>query len=587
MTLLRPDFLLLLLAWLPFCFWLYKKQSYASSWQSIIDPALFDALSGHELATKRKRFFLLPLIGGLIIIALSGPAIENLETRSAHQGNLYVLLDSSLSMAGTDLAPDRMTRAKRMIADWAGSGLFDKTSVIVYAGSAHTLTPLTNDVETLNTQLNPLSPFLMPALGNRADLAFEHVTKHLTSSNLGPAHILWLTDDVPANRLSAIKNAMPDTISKTLVPVGTQAGSPIPLPGDQGFHSENGKIVVVQADIGNITKMGRDLGFSISTVGSQPNALALGKLAKGKSAQSGYADIGFWLLIPIGLLLLFQLNSQVNRGVSASVLLTFILLSPEQSMAFELFKNKNQRAYEALLNNTPEQTIELSSIPELTGQAQFQSEQFEESAQSFLQAPTADALYNAGNALAHAGKLEEAIEAYDQALELAAHDKAKSNKELIEEFLKQQQKQQDQQDSEQGDNSDKQEDSSDSDSQSSESEQSESEQSESEQSSEQDQQSKDEQSASEEESEEESESASESDEQEKGDDEEESESKSAQENTAEEGQQSIEKTAEELKADQEVEAILNQLSSQPGSILQHKFKYQYLQNPTQADGTQW
>ncbi|WP_287439709.1 VWA domain-containing protein [Reinekea sp.] len=563
---LRPYLLLLLVLWLPLAYRLIRNGQHQSAWQRLIDPALYAALAGQVSARRQMRSWLVPILGVLIILALAGPAQPTNSAQSVTQGNLYVVLDNSLSMAGTDLLPNRLTRAKRMIADWAGSGLFDKTSVIVYSASAHLLTPLTRDVATLSTQLAALTPFLMPEFGNNAEQAFALLAGQLVSGDGPAAHVLWLTDDIAAAKVNAIRQALPKAQSWTVVAVGTAAGSPIPLPNEQGYLSDNDQLVVVSTQIGDLLQRAAGLGFSAAEMGSQPSLRLLGEQSVNVAEQMAVQDLGYWLLLPIALLLLW-VNRQASLSSAGVLMLVLLSGAPNEALAVDLLHNRNQQAYQALVRQDPELALQLAKDPALRAEAQYQSGQFELAAKTFLSLATPEALFNAGNALAHDGKLEEAVQAYQQSLDRAPNPAAEKNKALIEAFLQQQQEQQDSQSGEQnpdapsepneqpdggepsqpGDQAEPQPGNTDQDGNPTEAP----------------------------ESSETSQAAQEQAAQEAAD------------QAAEQAAAGEEKSAEQLRADQEVQAVLNQLQAPAGSLLQQKFRYQFQQNPIEPDGTLW
>jgi len=558
---LRPYLLLLLLLWLPLAYRLIRNGRHQSAWQRLIDPTLYAALAGQVSARRRMRSWLVPILGVLIILALAGPAQPTNSAQSVTQGNLYVVLDNSLSMAGTDLLPNRLTRAKRMIADWAGSGLFDKTSVIVYSASAHLLTPLTQDVATLGTQLAALTPFLMPEFGNNAEQAFALLADQLASGDGPAAHVLWLTDDIAANKVNAIRQALPKAQSWTVVAVGTAAGSPIPLPNEQGYLSDNDQLVVVSTQIGDLLQRAAGLGFSAAEMGSQPSLRLLGEQSVNVAEQMAVEDLGYWLLLPIALLLLW-VNRQASLSSAGVLMLVLLSGAPNEALAVDLLHNRNQQAYQALVRQDPELALQLAKDPALRAEAQYQSGQFELAADTFLSLATPAALFNAGNALANAGKLEAAIQAYQQSLDRAPNPAAEKNKALIEAFLQQQeqQEQQEQQDSQSGEP-------------------------ESDAPSESNQQPNDgepdqpgDQDGNPTEAPESSETSQAAQEQ---------AAQEAADQAAEQAAAGEEKSAEQLRADQEVQAVLNQLQAPAGSLLQQKFRYQFQQNPIEPDGTLW
>ncbi len=568
MTLIRPTFLLLFIIWLPLCYWLIKNLSHQGQWQKVIDPSLFKALSSNQVSKNYGTSFLVPTVGCLIIIALAGPAIETNEAQSAHQGNLFVILDNSLSMAAEDISPDRITRAKRIIADWANSGLFDKTSVTLYSGSAHTLTPLTRDVNTLNVQLAPVTPFIMPAMGNHPELAMQKTKEQIENMGITDAHLLWITDDIAKASVSKLKSNIPNAISKTIIAIGTAEGKPIPLPNDQGFLTQEGKIVIVPMNEVQISDIAKSIGFKVLPLNSSPSPQLLENIEARTSDQRGYKDLGFWLLIPIAAILLWVARRQASIAIMPLLLITLNLAAmPKQANANDLFLNKDQKAYQALINNNPDRAIELSDNQSIMAQALFDQQQYQKSADEFLLIENQDALYNAGNALAHAGKLEEAIDAYDQALAMGEHKLAKKNKSLIEDYLKQQESSE-QNRKEESDEKQQQQ------------QQQQQQQNSPEQNSKQDP--SDEQSSGGQEKED-AEKNKKSEQQEKGSENQEK-PKQAKDHTDKNAEVL---TPEQLREEQQVEAILNQLQPENSALLQNKFNYQYQKNPTESDGTLW
>jgi len=92
------------------------------------------------------------------------------------------------------------------------------------------------------------------------------------------------------------------------------------------------------------------------------------------------------------------------------------------------------------------QAAELFQDPAWKGSARYRAGDYEKALESFSQLDGADALYNRGNALAHLGRLQEAVAAYDEALKQnPTNADARHNKALVEKLLEQQQQQQQQQ----------------------------------------------------------------------------------------------------------------------------------------------
>ncbi|EAR09601.1 tetratricopeptide repeat protein [Reinekea blandensis] len=576
MTLLRPEYLLLLLAWLPATLWWLKRRG-DSDWQQLMDAELFDHLqrrtSGRPVRASR---LVLPLFLLCLILALSGPAVYRTSSSTLNQGNLYVLLDNSLSMAIEDISPDRLTRAKRMIIDWSRSGLFGKTTVVTYSGSAHVLTPLTADSDTLELQLQTLTPYIMPQFGNRPDLAIQ---KLIDGQASGPSHLLWLTDDLPASRLNNIQAAVSGFSTRSLVAVGTPQGGPIPLPEDQGYLQQDGSLVVVETDQEQIQRTGQDLGFTLVSLDDQPRAQWF-EATQSMADQNGRftQDIGYWLLLPMILIWTLSRRQTLLPGLLLCSLA--VAPNPQSPMAASMFKNSEQQAYSAFLNEDYADAASQTDNPMLKGEALFRQGQYEQAAQAFAQSNDADAHFNRGNALAHAGKYQEALAAYQDALNLGPHESARQNLKTLQDYLDKQQQEtpqpsDSQQQGERSSNPDEESSTTpDSNAGSNEPSSEDAREQNGESESNQDQTDAERHAPNE---------------QDAGQ-QQEAEQQSLSENDSEmtpESQASAQERAEALREQQETEAILNRLDSPSGNLLQRKFRYQYQQNPTDPDETLW
>ncbi|MFQ3229408.1 VWA domain-containing protein [Reinekea sp.] len=573
MTFVRPEWLWLFIVLIPITYLWLKHAQPKTNWQQVIEADLYQAIAGNLKQSHRKQSWLLPLMFALAIIAIAGPALKLGNVQTATQGNLVVILDNSLSMEATDVTPNRITRAKRMITDWTQNGLFSQSAVIVYSGSAHWLTPFTGDAKTLDVQLAPIDPFIMPALGSHPEYAFALLNERLNTLPESQLNILWLTDDITLKQADKIERMLPEKANKYLAIIGTEQGSAIPLPNDNGFLTDGDNMVIVKVDRSQLHNIGQKIGFNSINLGDQPTPDLLSKNINQKTLVPNSQEVGYWLVIPIIALFILLMRSQAHLLFTVAVI-AFVSY-PSDSYANEisdLFLNADQKAKQFLDQQEYQQALETAKSAELKGHAAFGLGDYELAADEFENLNTATGFYNYGNSLAQQGKLPEAISAYDQALTLADHTNARNNKLAIEAFLKQQEQQQSQDSSteQQPDNKEA------GDPQSSESESNQSEQGEPEQSqnspSEAAEPTESEQQSEAEASEESNEEPEESDQQ-----------------NANQGQETNESalSPEELRQQQQIESLLNQLESTPGYVTQHKFKYQFQQNPTQEEGTLW
>ncbi|MBZ2168329.1 VWA domain-containing protein [Marinobacter sp. F4216] len=456
---LRPAWLLLILC-LPLVVLVLRQLSLGDSgWSRIIPQRLLAPVIRHRgSAGKTARSPLLPVMVAVVVlaIALAGPAWRQAPTPLKQQGDsLVIVLDLSLSMLATDVEPNRLTLAKRKIRDILAERKGNLNGLIVYSADTHVVAPLTDDGKTIEAMLDVLDPVIMPAPGNRTDLAIAQARNLLDNGAPGRGRILLIADAVDDRYFSAIEETLDaGGVSLSTLVVGTSEGGPIPL-AKRGFIRDNGNIVITRADPEGMEDLaektgGRSHGLTLDNTDIDALALASSKQDDWQDEDSSesinqWQDDGYWLLwLAVPLFLIGW-----RRGAFAVLLLATLPMGPQPAHAMEwdeLWQREDQRAPELIKDNPSAASRQLRS-PEWRGSALYRSENYDQAARAFAQSDSARADYNRGNALARAGKLEQAIEAYDSALSKAPEmDDARFNRDLVEDLLEQQQQQdQDQQ----------------------------------------------------------------------------------------------------------------------------------------------
>ncbi|GGE58711.1 hypothetical protein GCM10011533_09100 [Streptosporangium jomthongense] len=448
---LRPLWLLLLILAPVLYAVLKRKSSGDSGWSGLIpEPFLSPVIRRYGGAVQKRGSMLVPAISAIAIlsVALAGPAWREAPTPLKKPGDgLVIALDLSLSMLATDLEPDRLTRAKRKIRDILALREGSLTGLVVYSGDAHVVTPLTDDSNTLTGMLNVLDPVIMPAQGNRADLAVAKARELLEQGAPGAGRILLITDGVSERYRDSINSTLSGTgFTLSILAAGTPDGGPIPL-ARRGFIRDNGNVVISRTNPDKLAQLANSNGGAsreLTLDDSDISALKLGPVesAEWQDTDTGltinrWKDDGYWLLwLALPLLLLGW-----RRGALTAMALILLPAMPQPAAAMDwdsLWQREDQRGAE-LISKDPAVAARQLESPEWRGSALYRAEQYEDAARAFSQADTPRADYNRGNALARAGKLEEAIKAYDEALVRKPDmDDARINREIVQDLLRQQ-----------------------------------------------------------------------------------------------------------------------------------------------------
>ena len=102
----------------------------------------------------------------LILICLARPQIVSERTDRYSEGiDIMLLLDISDSMTEKDLSPNRLEAAKNVARDFIKGRLQDRIGLIIFAGEAVSLCPLTADYELLYGFLDEIKPDMIPIAG--------------------------------------------------------------------------------------------------------------------------------------------------------------------------------------------------------------------------------------------------------------------------------------------------------------------------------------------------------------------------------------------------------------------------------------
>jgi Ca-activated chloride channel family protein len=310
----------------------------------------------------------------------------------------------------------------------------------------------------------------MPSQGSSIEVGLAKAADLLRQAGSNRGEVLLITDAVASPRAFDLAESLrSDGVTTSILAVGTAQGAPIPAIGG-GFLTDNrGQVVVPQLNVDNLERLAAAGGgrFARLTAGDTDldrlfprEFVGSAQLTADEEPREAdiWRDQGIWLCL--ALLPLVALG--FRRGW-VYVLVAGLAFPSHQAFAFawsDLWLRPDQQGIRALERNAPDQAADLFADPEWLAAARYQARQYDASASALNGIDTADAHYNRGNALARAGKLTEAIEAYDRTLELAPdHEDAQFNRELVADLLEDQPPEEQQNDSdqrEQGDSGDDQ-----------------------------------------------------------------------------------------------------------------------------------
>ncbi|MCY4093602.1 MAG: VWA domain-containing protein [Gammaproteobacteria bacterium] len=429
---LRPWWLLLLIT-APLLIWAQIRfVARANNWHKVISDSLFDALIESK-SSRRVRFAMAlpPLALSCAAIALAGPTYERLpQPVETKHDPLVIVLDLTLSMGSTDIQPSRIERAKFKVSDILEHRDEGLTGLVVYAGDAYVVTPLTSDTSNILNLLPSLHPEMMPVRGSNVVAAVKLANSLFGSLGQDRGRILLLTDGI--SDFGALRDTVDARFPLSILGIEpTEEATPR---GDEaaGQRLLRDFAMVTGGRYRSITLTDDDIEYLL-----QAPTLTETELLDNQTFDTWH-DIGYLLVLPLALLIALSMR----RGGLAVVLLV-IGTHIDAGWLEDLWVPKDRQALAAHDEGNFDAAADLFRDPKWRAVAKYRSGSFAEAEELFSQGESLDSIYNRGNALAWEGRFSDALQVYDAVLsQNPDHEDAQHNKAVIEALLEAMQKQQ-------------------------------------------------------------------------------------------------------------------------------------------------
>ena len=292
-----------------------------------------------------------------------------------------------------------------------------QVGLIVYSNEPFQITPL-SDGQIASNLLSEVNFNIMPENGDRLDRAINLAIEKLQNASFSQGNIVVFSADAGQGFEQAIKEAekaKSKHYQVSIINVNSEPTDKLKLIAQKG-----GGLYL------NITPNDSDIRQLATRINDNIKELRLSE-----NLRSQWLDYGYYLLlIPLlGCLYFFR------KGIVWCVLF-FVALTESAFAGF--FINSNQEALEDYNVGDYVSASEKFIDARWKGASYYKQGKYEQALQQFSLGNDTTSLYNQGNALAKAGKIEEAIKKYEEVLSREPqHEDAKFNLE----YLKQQQSQ--------------------------------------------------------------------------------------------------------------------------------------------------
>jgi Ca-activated chloride channel family protein len=335
MTFARPDLLPLVFALpavLALALWFFARRRRRIA-ALFGEHRMLARLGGAELRRfPLGRFLLIVPAGATLAFAAAGP---RWGVRAAEGStlalNVVLATDISRSMLAEDVEPNRLERsrlfARRLLRELRG----DRFGLVVFAGRAYVLAPLTIDHSAIELYIDALDPNMVSQGGSSLASALTQATDLVRGSDVGGGDraVLLLTDGEALEErdavLAAADRAARAGVRVIPVGIGTTNGATVPdVDPSSGKvvgvkHDEYGEVVISRLDDELLSDVARrtngtfvriDDAAGLTRVIAELRNMQRGQ---GENTQRVEARERFWIFALVALLLL-ALDTLLHSG---------------------------------------------------------------------------------------------------------------------------------------------------------------------------------------------------------------------------------------------------------------------------------
>lgn len=273
----------------------------------------------HSAIKSRVKFFLFLFAFTLGCLALANPRKPDDASAEIRKGiDVVIALDVSNSMLATDISPNRLAQAQNLLSSLIDKMPNDRIGFIVFAGNAYTQMPLSTDHQAAKLFVSTATPNMVPEQGTaiadallQSNAAFEEGSQRFKTIILVTDGETHDEDAVPTARQLAKKGVMVNTVGLG----STQGASIMDTVSGTPKKDENGQVVISKLNEPLLQELASETNGVYVHLQSSASALTaildqykdVDKKALVDTTGLSYESFYWWLLLPMFLLLLFEI----------------------------------------------------------------------------------------------------------------------------------------------------------------------------------------------------------------------------------------------------------------------------------------
>jgi Ca-activated chloride channel family protein len=244
-----------------FYWWAFRERERALA--TFVDAALLPTVApDFDRRRRRTRAGILLATIAALVLALAGP-MWGFHWEEIHREgvDLVVAIDTSKSMLATDVAPNRLARAKLAVQDLLAALQGDRIGLVAFAGSAFVQCPLTLDRSAFAESLAAVEVGLIPRGGTNLTEAVQLSLEAFEGHQGSHQALVLITDgeDHEGTLDEAIKRATERGVKIFTVGIGTTEGELVPVDGGY-LKDRKGQVVKSRLGEDTLKKLAIDTG---------------------------------------------------------------------------------------------------------------------------------------------------------------------------------------------------------------------------------------------------------------------------------------------------------------------------------------
>ena len=228
-------------------------------WQKNIINTIFHKKTFHQISPKHSRsmkiihFILRVVVLVFLIIALAGPRIgTKLKTINREGVDVVFALDVSKSMLVEDIAPSRLLKSIQILSKTIDQIVSDRVGIIVYAGEAYPLMPLSFDYSMAKLLIKTIDTDIVNMQGT--DIASALLLSDSFFDKKDRSKIIFIIsdgEDHEGNYSVKTPDLSDGNTIVSAINIGTESGGPIPISLKQGSgykKDKNGEVIISKSN---------------------------------------------------------------------------------------------------------------------------------------------------------------------------------------------------------------------------------------------------------------------------------------------------------------------------------------------------